>query len=42
MPNVGGKKFPYTKQGMKDAEEAKDKMGYKKGGDVKKKTAKKK
>jgi hypothetical protein len=37
MPNVGGKKFPYTKQGMKDAEEAKDKMGYKKGGDVKKK-----
>jgi hypothetical protein len=36
MPNVGGKKFPYTKQGMKDAEEAKDKMGYKEGGDVKK------
>jgi len=42
MPNVGGKKFPYTKQGMKDAEEAKDKMGYKKGGDVKKKADKKK
>jgi hypothetical protein len=40
MPNVGGKKFPYTKQGMKDAEEAKDKMGYKKGGDVKKKKKK--
>jgi len=40
MPNVGGKKFPYTKQGMKDAEEAKDKMGYKKGGDVKKKMPK--
>ena len=40
MPNVGGKKFPYTKQGMKDAEEAKDKMGYKKGGDVKKKKVK--
>ena len=36
MPNVGGKKFPYTKQGMKDAEEAKDKMGYKEGGDVRK------
>jgi len=37
MPNVGGKKFPYTKQGMKDAEEAKNKMGYKEGGKVKKK-----
>ena len=37
MPNVGGKKFPYTKQGMKDAEEAKDKMGYQEGGKVKKK-----
>jgi hypothetical protein len=35
MPNVGGKKFPYTKQGMKDAEEAKDKMGYKEGGAMK-------
>ena len=42
MPNVGGKKFPYTKQGMKDAEEAKDKMGYQEGGKVKKKKSDKK
>ena len=36
MPNIGGKKFPYTKEGMKKAAEAKKKMM------TKKKTTKKK
>ena len=26
MPNVAGKKFPYTKEGMAEAEEAKKKI----------------
>ena len=44
MPNVAGKKFPYTKEGMAEAEEAKKKMpkmmkggkmqAYQEGGDV--------
>ena len=35
MPNVAGKKFPYTKQGMKDAAKAMKKvMGMKGGGSV--------
>ena len=43
MPNVGGKKFPYTDEGKAAAKEEAAKsgkkmtMGYKKGGDVKKK-----
>ena len=36
MPNVAGKKFPYTKEGMAEAEEAKKKMPkMMKGGKVK-------
>ena len=35
MPNIAGKKFPYTKEGMMDAAQAKKKMmGMKKGGMV--------
>ena len=30
MPNVAGKKFPYTKEGMAEAEEAEKKMPKKK------------
>ena len=37
MPNIAGKKFPYTKEGMMNAAQAKKKMmGMKKGGMVKK------
>jgi hypothetical protein len=31
MPNIGGKKFPYTAAGMKDAAMAKKKAGKKAG-----------
>ena len=35
MPQVGKKKFPYTKAGMKAAKKEKEKIkGYKKGGSV--------
>ena len=35
MPNVAGKKFPYTKKGIKAASKAKDKLkGYRDGGEI--------
>tara|TARA_R100000742_G_C4278842_1_gene102222 strand:- start:1344 stop:1574 length:231 start_codon:yes stop_codon:yes gene_type:complete len=34
MPNVAGKKFPYTKKGMKDAAKAKKEIGMMGGGMV--------
>ena len=35
MPNVAGKKFPYTKEGMNAASKAKQSLGMKHGGKVK-------
>ena len=39
MPNVGGKKFPYTKEGMKDAKNAAKKNAVKMMVDKKKKSS---
>lgn len=37
MPNVAGKKFPYTAKGMKAAKAAKKRMNMKYGGSARKK-----